>query len=76
VLARIAQVSPTREGRLAVRLHTDKGEFEFLVASWAAVLDAEVVVPIGDLWSYIGSKAFISCGREDDTLVIESIAFR
>jgi hypothetical protein len=73
---RIAQVSSTREGRLVVRLHTNQGEFEFLAAPWAAVLDAEVAVPTGDLWSYIGSRALISCGRDGHTLVIESIAIR
>jgi hypothetical protein len=69
-------VHSTREGHLVLRLRTDEGEIELRGTAGLRVFDDESPVPLVDLWSRVGSEALIACGRDGETLIMDSIAIR
>jgi hypothetical protein len=76
LLGGIAKVGSTREGRLVLVLRTNEGEIELHGTSWTRVFDGDDVLPLGDLWGFVGTDVVIAWGREGRVHMIESVAIQ
>jgi len=76
LLGRIAKVGSTREDCLVLVLRTNKGEIELHGTSWTRVFEGDDVLPLGDLWGFVGAEVIIAWGREGRVHVIESVAIQ